>query len=240
MKSWQKYAAEAFGTFVLVGVGTGAILGTGVTGDPVVITVSLAFGLALLTGLYTVGRISGGHFNPAVSLAMFLNRDIGLTDTIGYWASQVAGALLASGAFAWVLSRSDVALTYTYINREAVGEFGAFVAEAVFTLVFVFAILVLARSEVHTKYLGMAGALAAVHFVGIPFTGASVNPARSLAPALLGSAPSGAPSTFDAFWVFLIGPAVGAALAWVLFKVIVEGDLDFSDDVEEIRDAATT
>ena len=181
MKTWQKCAAEIFGTFVLVGIGTGAIPGVGVTGDPLVITVSLAFGVALVTALYSVGRVSGGHFNPAISLAAFPDRRIGLTDMIGYWVAQVAGALIASGAFARVLSRADVAGTYTSINREAVAEAGAFIAELVFTLVFVFAILVLSKSQAHTKFLGMGAALMAVHLVGIPFTGASVNPARTFA-----------------------------------------------------------
>jgi len=228
MKTWQKYAAEVFGTFMLVGIGTGAILGIKQAGEPLIIGVSLAFGLALITALYSLARVSGGHFNPVVSLAMFLDRRIGLSDTIGYMISQALGAFMASGVLAIVLSRADVAATATQVSG-AISEFEGFIAEAVFTLVFVFAILVLSKSQAHTKFLGMGAALAAVHMLGIPFTGASVNPARSFAPALVGDAWSG-------FWVYVIGPAVGAVIAWVLYKLIVEGDTDFSDDLSEIKD----
>ncbi len=232
MKTWQKYTAEAFGTFILVGIGTGAMLGIKQAGEPLIIGVALAFGLALITALYSVAPVSGGHFNPVVTLAMFFDGRIGLTDTVGYWASQVIGAFLASGAFAIILSRADVATTATGISP-AINEFEGFIAEAVFTTIFVFAMLVLSRSQAHSKFLGMGAALAAIHMIGIPFTGASVNPARSFAPALIGDVWSG-------FWVYVIGPAVGAVIAWVLYKVIVQGDTDFSDDLTEIKHATTT
>jgi len=232
MKTWQKYAAEVFGTFMLVGIGTGALIGIKQAGEPFIIGVSLAFGLALITALYSVARVSGGHFNPVVTLAMFLDRRIGLTDAAGYVVSQALGAFLASGAFAIVLNRAAVADSATGLGG-GISEFEGFIAESVFTLMFVFAILVLSRSQAPTKFLGMGAALAAVHMLGIPFTGASVNPARSFAPALVGDAWSG-------FWVYVIGPVVGAVIAWVLYKVIVEGDTDFTDDFSEIKDAATT
>ncbi|MBN2112618.1 MAG: aquaporin [Acidimicrobiia bacterium] len=230
MKAWQRYAAEFLGTLVLVGIGTGTIIGIGSGGDAFVVTVALAFGLALMTALYMVGRVSGGHFNPAVSLAAFLDKRINLQDMVAYWIAQVAGALTASAVFAWVLDRAAVAGTYTQIGRPVVNELSGLIAEAVFTAVFVFAILVLAKSQAHTKYLGMGVALAAVHFVGIAFTGASVNPARTFAPALVGG-------TWDGFWVFIVGPALGAVLAWVLYKVIIQGDLDLADDVSGLKDS---
>lgn len=232
MKTWQKYAAEVFGTFMLVGIGTGAILGIKEAGEPVIIGVSLAFGLALITALYSLARVSGGHFNPVVTLAMFLDRRIGWTDSVGYVISQALGAFLASGVLAIVLSRADVAATATQVSA-AISQFEGFVAEAVFTLIFVFAILVLSKSKSHTKFLGMGAALAAVHMLGISFTGASVNPARSFAPALVGDAWSG-------FWVYVVGPALGAVIAWFLYKVIVQGDTDFTDDYTEIKGAAIT
>ncbi len=233
MKAWQKYAAEALGTFMLVGIGTGAILAVQFADQPSLVAVSLAFGLALITALYTVGRVSGGHFNPAVSLGAFLDRRIGLLDMLWYWVSQVAGALVASLAFLWILDADAVASTYTQINRAVVDEAGGFIAETVFTMIFVMAILVLAKSQAHTKYLGMGLALSAVHFVGLVFTGASVNPARSFAPALVGN-------TWDGFWLFVLGPLAGAVLGWVLYRVIVLGDTDFSDDAEEIAGAVIT
>jgi MIP family channel proteins len=233
MKVWQRYAAEALGTFILVGVGTGSILAVQFAGEPSLLVVSLAFGLAFATALYTVGRVSGGHFNPALSLGAFLDRRIGLIDMLWYWIAQISGALVASLAFLWILDADAVASTYTQINRAAVNEAGGFIAEAVFTMVFVMAVLALGKSRAHIKYLGMGMALSAIHLVGLVFTGASVNPARSFAPALVGN-------TWDGFWLYVLGPAAGAVLGWVLYRVVVLGDTDFSDDAEEIAGAVIT
>lgn len=222
MENWQKYAAEVYGTFVLVGVGTGAILAGG---DAVAI--SFAFGLALVAGLYTVGRVSGGHFNPAVSLGAFLDQRISLADMIGYWVSQLVGAVLASLVFAYVLSSDAVAQTVTRFTDPPVDTAGAIIGEALFTLIFVMAVLVLAKSTSYTKYLGMGFTLVAVHLVGLAFTGASVNPARSFGPALVGG-------EFTDFFVYVIGPVIGAILAWVLYKFVVEGDTDLTDDVRDL------
>jgi aquaporin Z len=233
MKAWQKYSAEALGTFILVGIGTGSILAVQFAQEPSLVAVSLAFGLALITALYTVGRVSGGHFNPAVSLGAFLDRRIGLIDMLWYWIAQAAGALVASLAFLWILDADAVASTYTQINRAVVDEAGGFIAEAVFTAVFVMAILVLAKSESYVRYLGMGLALSAIHLIGLVFTGASVNPARSFAPALVGN-------TWDGFWLFVLGPMAGAVLGWVLYRLVVLGDTDFSDDAEEIAETVIT
>jgi aquaporin Z len=229
MKIFQKYAAEFFGTFVLVGVGTGTVISVGVTQGDVVLPVALGFGLALMAALYMFAGKSGGHFNPAVSLAAFLDRRIGLIDMVGYWVMQVAGAVAASGLLAWIYSREYVAYTYTSLNRSGgVNELAGFFAEAVLTLVFVFAILVLAKSEGHTKYIGMGIALVVVHMVGLVMTGTGVNPARSFAPALVGG-------NWDGFWVFVAGPALGAIVAWALYKIIIEGDLTLGDDVAVVE-----
>ena len=228
MENWQKYAAEAYGTFVLVGVGTGALL---VSQGDLVVT-SFAFGFALIAGLYTVGRVSGGHFNPAVSLGAFLDQRISLADMIAYWVAQIAGAVVASLAWAYVVNADFVALSTTQLGinpgtGETLTTFNGIFGEALFTLIFVMAILVLMKSTSYTKYLGMGLTLTAVHFVGLPFTGASVNPARSLGPAFVGG-------EYGDIAVYLVGPAIGAILAWVLYKFIVEGDTDLTDDVRDM------
>lgn len=233
MRIFQKYAAEFFGTFILVGGGTGAVIGGGLTQEGV-LAVSLGFGLALMVGLFAFAGISGGHFNPAVSLAAFLDRRIGFADMVGYWVMQVAGALSASALIAWIFSREFAAATANTLNRQAgINELAGFFGEAVLTLVFVFVILVLAKSEGSTKYIGMGVTLAVIHLVGIVMTGAGVNPARSFAPALVGG-------TWDGFWVYVAGPALGAILAWALYKIIIEGDLSLGDDLAEVKEAITT
>ena len=235
MLVFQKYAAEFFGTFILVGIGTGAAIASG--GDLLVI--SLGFGLALMVALYAMAAKSGGHFNPAVSLAAFLDRRIGLIDMVGYWVMQVAGALAASALLAWVYTRRMVAGTYPSLFRGQgqleqygfeVNELAGFFVEAVLTLVFVFTILVLAKSQAHTKYIGMGVALASVHLVGIILTGSSVNPARAFAPALVAD-------TWSGFWLYIAGPALGAIVAWALYKIIIEGDVKLGDDLIAVKEA---
>jgi len=211
MANWQKYAAEVYGTFVLVLFGTGAVLASG--GDYVAI--SFAFGLALVVGLFTVGRVSGGHFNPAVSLGAFLDKRISLSDMLFYWVSQVAGALIASFALVYLASKAAVATTVNALG--GLEAFKGLVGEAILTAIFVMAILVLSKSASYTKLLGIGLTLTAVHLAGIGFTSAGVNPARSLAPAI-------ASGEFGDIWVFLLGPAIGAILGWVLYKFIVTGD----------------
>jgi aquaporin Z len=228
VENWQKYAAEAYGTFVLVGIGTGAFL---VSQGDLVVT-AFAFGFAFIAALYTVGRVSGGHFNPAVSLGAFLDQRISLTDMFAYWVAQIAGAVIASFAWAFVVNSDFVALSTTRLGinpgtGEPLTTFDGIFGEALFTLVFVMAVLVLMKSTSYTKYIGMGFTLAAVHFVGVPFTGASVNPARTLGPAIVGG-------EYGDLAVYLIGPAIGAVLAWVLYKFIVTGDTDLMDDIKEM------
>lgn len=228
MGNWQKYAAEAYGTFVLVGIGTGAILAAAVTGGGVV-EISFGFGLALVAALYTVGGVSGGHFNPAVSLGMFLDKRISAVDMVGYWVAQLAGAVLASLALAFIISKTAVASTITALNSTYVDDLGGLVGEAILTAIFVMAILVMSRSTSYARYLGIGLTLTAVHLVGLGFTGASVNPARSFAPALVGG-------EWGDFWIYLAGPLVGAVAAWVLYRVVVTGDTNLRDDVAAMGD----
>ena len=228
MGNWQKYAAEAYGTFVLVGIGTGAILAAAVTGGGVV-EISFAFGLALVAALYTVGSVSGGHFNPAVSLGMFLDKRISVTDLVGYWVSQLAGATLASLALAFIISKTAVASTVTALNSTYVDTFGGVVGEAILTAIFVMAILVMSKSTSYSKFLGIGFTLTAVHLIGLGFTGASVNPARSFGPALVGG-------HWVDYQVYVVGPLVGAVVAWVLYRVIVTGATAAMPDLTDATD----
>lgn len=237
MKTWQKYVAEAYGTLVLVGIGTGTLMALGATNlEADIATVAFAFGLGWMASLFTVGRVSGAHCNPVLTLAAFLNRRIGLRDMIGYWAGQFAGATAALLIFAWVLDRSAVATSYTYLAQPTVQSVTGFLAEAIFTMVLTAAFLALTESRGNTNHLALGITLSALTFIGLRFTGASMNPFRSLAPALVGDDIAGFPfGSAEAWWVFLAGPFLGAIMGWIVYKFVVEGDTDLSDDLDEIR-----
>jgi aquaporin Z len=226
MKQWQRYSAELLGTFTLVFVGTTAIVGAIRTDTPVLIVIPFAFGLALLAGLYAFGEVSGGHYNPAVSLGIFLDGRMSTTDLLGYWVAQFAGAILASLVLLLATSKAEVAATATTPSSNGT----AFIMEVVLTAIFVSVILQSSVSERHggTALIAIPLTLAAAHFAAIPFSGSSLNPARSLAPAVVGD-------TWHGLWIYFLGPAVGATIAWLVYTVVVRGDLNLRDDVQRIE-----
>jgi len=234
VKQWQRYLAELFGTFILVISGTATIVAAikivGPGGDPtgyVNILVPFAFGLGLMAALYSFAEVSGGHFNPAVSLGLFLDRRLSFDDLLGYWIFQCLGAILASALLLIPFNQDLVKATADVPHGDGASLF----VEIVFTAIFVLVILQSTKSE---RYSGSALVaipltLLAIHFATIRVDGTSVNPARSLGPALVGAKWTG-------FWVFVVGPALGAILAWVIYAVVVKGDTDLRDDMQRIRD----
>jgi aquaporin Z len=216
LDTWQKYAAELLGTFVLVFGGTTAIVATGLTGNPLLLVVGLAFGLALLAGLYAFGEVSGGHYNPAVSLAMFLDGRLSSRDLVRYWGAQFAGGILGSLVLLIATSRLAVKATATVPGPQGAGT--AFLIEFVFTAIFVAVILQASVSGQFggTALLAIPLALVAVHLAAIPFSGSSVNPARSFGPALIGN-------RWTDFWIYLIAPPLGAVLAVMVHKYVRGG-----------------
>jgi aquaporin Z len=219
MGKTQKYLAEVLGTFALVGIGSFAIVSFNVGGQAFggagIVSIALGFGLALLTGLYAFGEVSGGHFNPVVSLVMFLDRRLSLDDMIGYWVAQVVGAILASLVVLIAYNDNVVAGTTT----QASDTWAAIVVEIVMSALFVAVILHSTVSErTHgTALLAIPLTLVAIHVAAIPISGASVNPARSLGPALVGT-------EFHDLWIYFIAPPIGAVLGWIAYRVVVEGD----------------
>jgi aquaporin Z len=216
MTPWHKYAAELLGTFVLVFGGTTAIVATGLTAGPLLVGVGFAFGLALLAGLYAFGEVSGGHFNPAVSLAMFLDGRLSSADLVRYWGAQFAGAILGSLVLLIATSRLAVKATATVPGPQGAGT--AFLIELVFTAIFVSVILQASMSERFgpSALLAIPLALVAVHLAAIPFSGSSVNPARSLGPALVGN-------RWTDFWIYLIAPPLGAVVAVAVHRYVRSG-----------------
>jgi aquaporin Z len=226
MGSMQKLLAELCGTFTLVFVGSLSIIAAGDTGTTLLVSIALGFGLALLIALYAFGEVSGGHFNPAVSLAMFLDKRLPSGDLIGYWVAQFAGAILAS-IVVWIAFDKD-AVKGTVTGNTDVGS--AFVVELVLSALFIAIILQVTRSDKFgaSALTAIPLALVAIHVAAIPISGASVNPARSFGPALVGM-------KFDDIWLYFVAPAAGAVLGWVVHKVVVMGDTNLGGDLKDAR-----
>lgn len=207
--------AEVLGTFVLVVGGCGAVLAANASGGTTtIVPIAFGFGLALLAALYAFGEVSGGHFNPAVSLAMLLDRRIDLGTMIGYWVAQVAGGVIAGLTLLVASSQEAVATTATTLGS-GVGVWDGFFLEAVFTAVFLLVILKASASasSLTTAFLAISLTLTVIHLVLIPFTGTSVNPARSLGPGIVGG-------VWEDQWIYWIAPLVGAAVGFVIYRIV--------------------
>ncbi|MGB5381814.1 MAG: aquaporin [Acidimicrobiia bacterium] len=219
--SIQKLASELLGTYVLVLGGTAAIVSAAAGGAPTnIVIVAFAFGLALMAALYAFGEISGGHHNPAVSLAMALDGRMDPLSMAGYWVAQIVGATLASLTLLAVTSTETVASTMTTFG-EGVEAWEAFLMEMVFTAIFVAVVLKVTKSanSMKTAFLGIGLTLTMIHLVLIPITGTSVNPARSLGPGIVG----GVWTDQGVYW---IAPLLGAALGWGIYKLVTTGDAE--------------
>jgi aquaporin Z len=222
----KKLVAEALGTFLLVFFAVGvATLSFGVelTGDSTsagVVTTAFAFGLTLLVLAYALGPISGCHVNPAVTLGFLISRRIDVRTAGAYWAAQLVGGIAGALALRGVLGASTEYDSAMGLGQNGFGTAsmvglnaaGAVVVEVLLTFLFVFTVLSVTRKAAAASAM-MAGAaigfaLTAVHLLGIPFTGTSVNPARSLGPALVVG-----DLALSQLWVFIVGPLVGGALA---------------------------
>jgi aquaporin Z len=218
----RKYLAEFIGTCVLVLIGCGTAMTVGcdpMAGSGYILT-AFAFGLALLTMAYSIGNISGCHINPAVSLGMLISGRISLKDFGGYIVAQVLGALAGVGLLALIFNCAGIAdMTGAYGSNglAGVGENAwiGLLVEILLTFIFVLSILGVTSEEFkhgHVAGIVIAFSLVAVHILGIGLTGTSVNPARSIGPAIV-AAIGGNGAALGAVWVFIVGPLIGGALA---------------------------
>ena len=221
----KKYFAELVGTFVLtlLGCGTAVSLNCGIDTASVVGT-ALAFGLAVVAMAYTIGGISGCHINPAITLGCLISGRISGKDACGYMVFQVIGAILASCVLYLLVSTSpELALgTKTGANACAGTVTNGLIAEIVLTCLFV--LVVLGTTDAKKGAGNFAGlaiglSLVLIHLVGIHYTGTSVNPARSIGPALFEGG-----KALCQLWVFIVGPFVGGALAAFIWKLIGSDD----------------
>jgi len=219
MNSIKKYIAELIGTCILVfmGCGSAMVLGCDAAGGH--LAVALAFGLAIVATAYVIGNISGCHINPAVSLGVLLAKRMTVKDFCGYVIAQVIGAIAGAALLKLCVGFGMPDLTGALGSNgiAVLGAGGSVIVEIILTFIFVFTILGVTGDESKSGVAGIVIGLtlAFVHIVGIPLTGTSVNPARSIGPAIFagGDALSG-------LWVFIVGPLVGAAIAAIVYGLL--------------------
>ncbi|MEZ4721151.1 MAG: aquaporin [Flavobacteriales bacterium] len=207
----KKYLAEMFGTFALVLVGTGAIIVDDYSGGAVShLGVSVAFGLIVTAMIYTFGKLSGAHINPAVSIGFLLNKKLNGRDSVGYVTFQLIGAICASLILKLLFVHDRLGAT---IPSGTALE--SFVLELIMTFGLMLSILIV------SKYLPALTAIAVGAVVGLeayfggPTSGASMNPARSIGPALISG-------NWQHQWIYVVAPIVGAVLAAILFNTILK------------------
>jgi aquaporin Z len=211
----RAYLAELLGTFLFFAIGMSSIQAVGALGPgvaPLLVVVPFGFGLGLLAAIFSFGHISGGHFNPAVSIAMAIDQRLSPMDAVGYIVSQVIGAIGASALILVLWSQDAVKATIT-APGSGFGDVQALVFETVLTAIFLLVILTSTRAFAALAPLAISLTLVSVHLAAVPFTGASVNPARSIAPALLGG-------DLSKLWIYLVAPVVGAVIAALVYRAV--------------------
>lgn len=226
----RKLLAEAVGTFILVGVGSMSILAASVSQLPALLIAPFGFGLALLVAIAVAGHASGGHFNPAVTVGAWLDRRIELGEGVGYIIAQLVGAIGASGMVLGLVNQGAVSATRTLPGDSDLLAFGM---ETLLTAVFIAVILTVTKRNSGQAVFIIPITLVVIHFAGIPFSGASVNPARSLAPALVGA-------DMSSIWVYLTAPFLGAIIGWIVYRALDDRNDTASDVVEDESAAEVT
>jgi len=215
----KKYICECIGTAVLVLFGCGTAV---VSGGNLVAT-AMAFGLSIIAMAYVIGNVSGCHVNPAVSLGCLLTKRMDLKDFVGYVIAQIIGAFLGAGILYFILGTTPDGIiglgTNGFGEQSALGidVVAAFIVELVLTFVFVYTILGVTADKEKSAIAGIVigATLTFVHLIGINLTGTSVNPARSLAPAIIMGG-----AALSQVWLFIIAPLCGAALSAVAYKFL--------------------
>lgn len=212
----KKFISEFIGTFVLVlfACGVAAVTGCSSKADAAYILTALAFGGVIVAMAYSIGNISGCHINPAVSIAVWINKGITTLEFIGYIVSQFLGAI-AGAAVLRALIGTEKGLGGNGLYKDSIGL--SILVEVILTFVFVLAVLGATSKIENSSVAGLVigGSLTLVHLLGIYFTGTSVNPARSFGPALLLGG-----DYLKNVWVFIVAPLAGGILAALVWKLL--------------------
>ena len=225
----RKYIAEAIGTMVLVvlGCGTAMLVGCNAANGGGYILTALAFGLSIVAMAYSIGNISGCHINPAVSLGVMLSGGLDSRDFLGYVVAQCIGALVGAGLLSLIFNLGGVTDMTGGLGTNGLAgvngsAFAGLLVEIILTFIFITCILgVTSRGANHGSFAGLVIGLTltGVHILGIGLTGTSVNPARSIGPAIV-LAINGSSAALASLWVFIVGPLIGAVLAAFVYNFL--------------------
>jgi len=227
---FKKYTAELVGTMVLVlmGCGSAVIAGKNFSslGGNGTVGIALAFGLAVLVMVYAIGGISGCHINPAISISMLAAGKLSVKDTVGYVVFQCIGAVIGAGLLYWIaIGNPAYSLASNGLGQNGYGVASpagysmtaAFIAEVVLTFIFLLVVFGATSQNAPKGFAGIAIGLSLtlIHLVGIPITGTSVNPARSLGPAVIVGG-----TALSQLWLFWVAPIIGGLLAAAVWKIL--------------------
>ena len=245
----RKFISELVGTMLLVifGCGTAVVATNYLTGlgaqnaGPQVylyfgLIVALAFGLVLMALVYTIGKVSGSHVNPAVSIAATIDGRISIFECVYYICAQIAGGILGALVISWLFHSAEVLGANGFGELSALGATitttgVAFAVEAILTFMFVLVVLAVSKKDSCTNGIVIGLALTLVHIIGIPFTGTSVNPARSIGPAILTGG-----EALNQLWLFILAPLVGGILAALFYKFVIAAEEERPAIVTEVEE----
>lgn len=230
-KTVTKFSAELFGTLVLVlmGCGSAVIAGANGTSGVGLLGISFAFGLSVVAMAYAIGHISGCHINPAISIGMVIAGRMKMSEAFIYIIAQILGAVagaailfvIASGKDGYSLATNGLGQNgFGVSSPQGYNMLAGFIAETIFT--FIFLLVIFGSTSTKNIHGGFAGlsiglSLVLIHIVGIPVTGVSVNPARSIGPALLVGG-----TAISQLWLFIVAPILGSILSAVVWRYLLE------------------
>jgi aquaporin Z len=213
----RAYLAELLGSFLFFTIGYASVAAFGVASAPTpnLLVVPFSFGFGLLAAIFAFGHVSGGHFNPAVTVAMVLDKRTTPADAVGYIIAQVIGAI-AAGAVVLIAVSQDAVKAGITKPGTGITDIGAVILEVVFTAGFIAVILASTKRVPALAPLAIPLTLVAIHFATATLSGASVNPARSIGSAVVGG-------DLGQLWIYLVAPIIGAIIGWAAYIVIDHG-----------------
>jgi len=212
----RAYVAELLGTFLFFSIGYLSVAAFGVTDAAGLLVVPFSFGFGLLAAIFAFGHVSGGHFNPAVTVAAVVDGRTSVQDAVGYIVAQVAGAL-AAGLFVMVAVSQDAVAAGVTRPSNGVTDIGALLIEIALSAGFIVVILAATKHATSLAALAIPLTLVAIHFASASLSGASVNPARSIGSAVIGG-------DLGSIWIYLVGPTVGGVLGALIYRFAAAQD----------------